>query len=290
MTKFRPAFCLSLGVALVCGLTLVSNSVRAQPVDCPVTFTELENALTAVAPDFTEGNGGLKNNMWATVVNREGIVCNVTRTDELNAQWPLSRAISAQKAHTAWSLSLDMGTGGTVDALSTANLWAATQPGGSLWELTQSNPVDTASAYSGNFNNYGTASDPLVGERMGGVNVFGGGLALYDMDGTIAGAVGVSGDTSCADHNIAWRVRDVLGLDFVPSGVGPLGGTVADNIIYDIQSVRGGHANHPATVSTTGFGHPTCGFGEDAANATIVAFCPIGLNVGGEDCVTLSIP
>jgi uncharacterized protein GlcG (DUF336 family) len=50
----------------------------------------------------------------------------------------------------------------------------------------------------------------MVGKKIGGVNVFGGGLALYDGSGVI-GAVGVSCDTSCADHNIAWRVRKTLG-------------------------------------------------------------------------------
>ena len=238
MTRFRSIFSLSLGVALVCGMTLASNTVPAAPaVDCPVTFTQLEAALSGVAPDA--GNGGLGNNMWATVVNRDGVVCAV--------------------------------------AFSTANLWAATQPGGSLWELTQSNPVDTATAYLASFADYGTSADPLVGERMGGVNVFGGGLALYDSDGMIVGAVGVSGDTSCADHNIGWRVRDALDLDFVPSGVaGALVGGDTDNIIFDIQSVSGGHVGHPETVSATGFGHPICGIGEDTANATIVAACPTG--------------
>lgn len=36
---------------------------------------------------------------------------------------------------------------------------------------------------------------------------------------TIMGALGASGDTSCADHNIAWRVRHALKLDHVPGGV-----------------------------------------------------------------------
>jgi hypothetical protein len=48
--------------------------------------------------------------------------------------------------------------------------------------------------------------------------VFGGGLALYDSNGDIVGAVGVSGDASCADHNIAWRVRQILDLDNVAAG------------------------------------------------------------------------
>jgi hypothetical protein len=35
------------------------------------------------------------------------------------------------------------------------------------------------------------------------------------------GAIGVSGDSSCADHNIAWRVRKTLGLDKEPAGLSP---------------------------------------------------------------------
>lgn len=257
-------------------LTLGAAPVFAQ--FCPVSHADLEAELSAVAPDAAT-NGGLDNNMWATVVNRDGVICNVARTEELNGQWPLSRIISAQKAHTAWSLSLDAGTGGTVDALSTANLWAATQPGGSLWELTQSNPVNAAVAYAGNPANFGATNDPLRGTLLGGVNVFGGGLALYDGSGDIVGGLGVSGDTSCADHNIAWRVRDRLGLDFVPSGLNP-DPTIADNIIYDIQPIGGqgaganNHQNHPATVSESGFGHPACGFGEVEANANIINICP----------------
>jgi len=46
-----------------------------------------------------------------------------------------------------------------------------------------------------------------------------GGLALYGPGKRIVGAVGVSGDTSCADHDIAWRVRNNLGLDHL-QGVG----------------------------------------------------------------------
>ena len=45
-------------------------------------------------------------------------------------------------------------------------------------------------------------------QNFGGVNVFGGGLALYDARGQLLGAIGVSGDSSCADHNIAWRTRN----------------------------------------------------------------------------------
>jgi uncharacterized protein GlcG (DUF336 family) len=151
--------------------------------------------------------------------------------------------ISAQKANTANAFSLN------ALALSTANLFSAVQPGGSLFGLQESNPVDPAVAYGGRPADYGTPHDFMIGKRIGGVNVFGGGLALYDARGRIIGAVGVSGDTSCADHNIAWKVRDFLGLDYVPGGVSATGD---DNIIYDITS----------GVSAGGFGHPDCGNGE----------------------------
>jgi hypothetical protein len=87
---------------------------------------------------------------------------------------------------------------------------------------------------------------------IGGVNVFGGGLALYGAGQKIVGGLGVSGDTSCADHDIAWRVRNYLVLDHLSGvgGVAALAGdtTHPDNIIYDIKD----------GVSASGFGHPKC--------------------------------
>ena len=139
-------------------------------------------------------------------------------------------SISAQKANTANAFSLP----GL--ALSTANLYAPAQPGGSLFGLQLSNPVDPAVAYKGKPDKFGTDKDPMVGKAIGGVNVFGGGLALYDSEGRLLGGLGVSGDSSCADHNIAWKTRDELGLDFVPAGVSP---TSDDNIIYDLTNTFG---------------------------------------------------
>src|SRR5215469_1271441 len=115
-----------------------------------------------------QSNGGFNLDMWATVVNRDGMVCAVafTGTDR-GSQWPGSRVISAQKANTANAFSLPH------LALSTANLYSAVQPGGSLFGLQESNPVDTNVAYGGNSMLYGQANDPMVGGKIGGVNVFG---------------------------------------------------------------------------------------------------------------------
>lgn len=228
----------------------------------------LTKALKSVAPNKT-ANGGLGNQMWATIVDQDGKVCAVTFTGATRvSQWPGSRVISAQKANTAAAFNLPAGAGGTVDALATANLWTQAQPGGSLFGLQFSNPVDPAAAYGGSGKSpgdaagYGTPQDPLVGQFVGGVNVFGGGLAFYDSSGKKVGALGVSGDTSCADHNIAWRTRHALGLDRLSAakvrGLSPA--PRQDNIIYDLSAAE---KHHAADNSKSGFGHPLCGFGEE---------------------------
>jgi len=210
-----------------------SDSCSALP-----NYTALKAALAAAVS--TE-NSGLNLNMWATVVDRDGIVCAVAFSGvDRGAQWPGSRVISAQKANTANSFSLDSsaasGAAATGLALSTANLYAAVQPGGTLFGLQESNPVDTGVAYKGPSKNYGTANDPMVGEKIGGVNVFGGGLALYATGHKIVGAVGVSGDTSCADHRIGWLVRHNLVLDHMggnPAVAGVSGDAARpDNIVF----------------------------------------------------------
>ena len=132
-------------------------------------------------------------------------------------------------------------------ALSTANLYSPVQPGQSLFGLQHSNPVNPEVAYSGDSRHFGTSKDPMVGKRVGGINVFGGGLGLYT-HGKRIGGVGLSGDTSCADHNKAWRTRHNLNLDQL-AGVGGVSGdpTHPDNIIY----LGPGEAPN-------GFKHPTC--------------------------------
>ena len=82
-----------------------------------------------------------------------------------------------------------------------------------------------------------------VGQNPGGIITFGGGVALYS-NGQVIGGLGVSGDSSCADHAIAFRMRLLAALNVVPGGVAP---DNTDNIIY-------------ATAGTapTGFQQPHC--------------------------------
>ncbi len=210
--------------------------------------------LAALKAARSLANGGFNLDMWGVVVNRDGIVCAVAFTgNDRGDQWPGSRAIAAQKANTANAFSLP----GL--ALSTANLYTAVQPGGSLYGLQHSNPVDPSVAYGGDPARYGQENDPMVGRRIGGVNVFGGGLALYAAGGVLIGALGVSGDSSCADHNIAWRTRHNLNLDYVPAGVSG-DQSRPDNIVYDIAN----------GTSASGWGHPKC---SDAA-AQVAASLP----------------
>jgi uncharacterized protein GlcG (DUF336 family) len=237
------ALCL-LPCTLGAVIALSTASVFAADDPSPCTGlpsqAQLKAALSAAR---YQANGGFNLDMWGTIVNRDGVVCAVAYTGaNVGAQWPGSRVISAQKANTANAFSLP----GL--ALSTANLWAAVQPGGSLFGLQHSNPVDTEVAYRGPTTSYGSGADPMLGKKIGGVNVFGGGLALYNSGHVLLGAVGVSGDTSCADHNIAWRTRAGLHLDYVPGGVGPAGR--ADNINY--QGLV------PVPSLQADFSHPIC--------------------------------
>lgn len=245
------------GVGAVLVLALGSAPVLAAPSnpgnDCAglPTVAQLETALTAVVG----ANGGLNFPMWATVVNRYGVVCAVATTGtSADDAWLNSRVIAAQKAYTANGFSRP------TFALSTANLFAATQPGGSLFGLQFSNPVDPRVVFRGDSTKYGTDQDPMLGLKPGGINVFGGGVALYSAGGKL-GAVGVSGDTSCADHNIAWRLRHQLATG------GYTGVQVANRVPGGVRATQVGTSNQPVAsggddgimYGTGGFTHVDCG-------------------------------
>jgi uncharacterized protein GlcG (DUF336 family) len=252
--------------AIACGALLAAAACSGESPVASVDRLRSDARLPShaelqAALEFARGtaNGGFNLDMWATVVDRSGKVVAVAYTGAKEGdQWQGSRVISAQKANTGNAFSLP----GL--ALSSANLYAAAQPGGTLFGLQESNPVDPDVAYRGNVNDFGTDHDPMIGGRIGGINVFGGGFPLYASDGTIIGGIGVSGDASCADHNIGWKTRDRLQLDFVPAGVSPTGD---DNIIYDFDA--NGH-------SASGFGHPECFPASTAISNALPTDFPIG--------------
>lgn len=165
--------------------------------------------------------------MWGAVVNRDGELCAyITSTADPTQVWPGSQAIAKSKAYTANAFSLD-------DlALSTARLYTFTQPGHSLWSLGQSNLFNPD--FLAPPGGQGGGKNQITGGQI----FFGGGVPLY-RNGKIVGGLGVSGDTSCADHEIAKRVRDLAGLN-------PPGGALADDIVYSPPD--------PPSV----FAHPVC--------------------------------
>jgi uncharacterized protein GlcG (DUF336 family) len=240
-------------VGLAVAFTVISlaapNSSRA--ADCPVSQEQLASALKAsVKASGGPSNGGFDTHQWASVVTRDGTVCAVAFSgNKPDDQWPGSRVVAMAKANTANAFSTKQ------MALSTANLFAPAQPGQSLYGIVQAGPP-SPEANLGDSAQFGTSSDPALGKRIGGTVVFGGGLALYNESGAIGG-IGVSGDTSCADHNVVWRVRTALGLDKTPQ---------KDAIVYDLG---------PDGKSASGFGHVKCpGHEADIAHE-------LGAGIGG---------
>jgi uncharacterized protein GlcG (DUF336 family) len=206
----------------IAGLTLGCIGARAddlsagplQSCGIPSATVRAIQSKLAIVVNMSDGNGGLfkPNMMWSAIVDRQGILCSVIKTGDA---WPGSRAIAIAKAETANDFSNDK------LALSTANLYGPTQPGGSLYGLNNSNPFNP-------FYNQITQGGGLgsgVNLNPGGIITFGGGVALYS-NGQVIGGLGVSGDTSCADHAIAFRMRRYAGFDGTPGGAG------ADNIAY----------------------------------------------------------
>jgi uncharacterized protein GlcG (DUF336 family) len=230
-------------VAALSGTAAVSADTATGCRGLP-SFEHLRATLRQVVAG---NNGGSGAPMWGAIVNRNGEVCAVAYSGaQRGDQFPGSRTIAAAKANTSNMFSLQ-------DApLATGALYAGVQPGGPLFGLDQGNPVDASVAYAGSADAFGTANDPLIGKKIGGTIVFGGGLPLYDARGTLLGAIGVSGDTACADHVIAWRARDALRLDFLPNG--PTG----DNIVIGAG------------------GHPEC----TPAAADLVASLPVKSPIG----------
>jgi uncharacterized protein GlcG (DUF336 family) len=215
------AMCI-LGITGGVGTAAAQGTCSSMP-----TAAELRTALQQAVTHGGEAGGLFHGSrMWGSIVNRSGAICVTAASNTDPTQvWPGSQAIAKAKAYTANAFSLD------ALALSSAMLYTFTQPGHSLWSLGQSNLFDSDFLSSPENTNAGQ------GQIAGGLIFFGGGVPLY-RNGRIIGGLGISGDTSCADHEIAKRVRDILAMN-------PPGGMLADDIVYD-ESVF----NHPLCVNT----------------------------------------
>lgn len=227
-------FCLlgiAAAIAAAVGGVTFSSRASASAGDFP-NETQLR-AYLVQAPDTGGDAGGLFHGrrMWGSIVDRSGVI-QVTTTSLADASqvWPGSQAIAQAKAYTANAFSLD------TLPLSTARLYTFTQPGHSLNSLGQSNPFNPQALATpfGQRNN----GDHQV---TGGMIFFGGGVPLYK-NGKVVGGLGISGDTSACDHEIAKRVRHLMNMD-------PPGGMLADDIVY--TSVDGPSVfAHPLALNT----------------------------------------
>jgi len=212
--------------------TTLMLSTQSQAACSDVSEAAFEWAANVATINTDQYGFGLP--MWMTMVDETGVVCYVYTNDSSysnsgtasgNAAWLGSRVISAQKANTANAFSLD----GL--AIPSGALSAAVYPGGSLYGLQHSNPVDPSVAYDiPDASLLGSLStDPMVGTRPGGVNVFGGSVALYNGSGDKIGAIGASGDTSCRDQTVAYVMRATLGLDNGPVAAG-------EDVLYLVET------------------------------------------------------
>ncbi|MGA0587377.1 GlcG/HbpS family heme-binding protein [Dyella sp. KRB-257] len=193
--------------------------------DLPTTV-QLHNWLNSTPAEGEVGGFAGGRHEWAAVVDRQGRLCAVASADaDPTMPWPGSLGIAKAKAFTANAFSSD------TTPMSTARLYTMAQPGHSLFGAGAGDPLNPKCLQAP-----GDAS--ADGTVCGGVIVFGGGLPLY-RDKTKVGGLGVSGDTPCADQEIAKRVRHAAKLD-------PVGGATVDDITY--SSVDG------ASIYT----HPLC--------------------------------
>ena len=204
--------------------------------------TGVPSLLTGVGSPCNQGAisgegcvGGLFGGarMWGAIVNRNGALCAyVTSTSDPTQVWPGSQAIAKAKAYTTNAFSLD------VLALSTAKLYTFVQPGHSLFGLNNSNPFAPSALAPPSGSSGGNS------QINGGIVTFGGGVPIYK-SGKIVGGLGISGDTACADHEIAKRVRNLAGLD-------PSSGPTTDDIVFSSDNPP------PPAPGGSAFDHPVC--------------------------------
>lgn len=214
---------------------------------------QLKKHLRAVVDKNDSGGNG--HPPWLTLVDSTGTVCAVVtyliNPDVTTNQSGLGhRLLSAYKANTSNTFSHDR------IALSTANFYSLTLPGGQMYGVTLPALPDVS---TGDPKFWGTPKDPMVGKRVGGFSALAGGLPLFNTNGHKVGAIGVSGNPFCTAHTVAWKVRERL-ADGAYSVVNVPGG-VANNGTNDamIQDFK----QDPTTdvgpaISPSLFGYPIC--------------------------------
>lgn len=218
-------------ILVCCSAAAILAAPHAFAADCSQVPNAGElKSLLARAPNDGGDEGGMFHGKqeWAATVNRNGELCAVAASQsDMGKMWPGSLSIAEAKAYTANAFSTDD------KPLSTARLYTLTQPGHSLWGIAASNPFNAADLVPVS-QAPGTSPQKIAA----GLISFGGGVALYK-NGKVIGALGVSGDTSCTDHETAKRMRALANLN-------PSGGPNVDDITY------------PSVDGPSVFSHPLC--------------------------------
>jgi len=243
--------------ALIAGSAFAGSAMAgATCADLPKA-AELKKVLVQVV-DMND-SGGSGHLPWLVEMDATGTVCAVVSylSSESGADVTTNmsgighRILAAHKANTSAMFSHD------AIALSSANFYALTLPGGQMYGMNfPSSPLDVLNGRDP--KTWGTVKDPMIGKKVGGFTVMAGGLPLYSTDKHKVGAIGISGSTFCSAHTIAWKIRERLAdgafaVKNVPGGVA--NGYKNDALIQDLSAT-----NAPGTSfsSPSGFGHPVC--------------------------------
>ena len=172
-----------------------------------MSFQTLRSALRdADQADST----GLNNHYWAVVVNRGGVVCawrsRAAARFAVAAQPPDCRREGVHRQRP------EPRRRAAVDRAVVSRGCSRARRRNPLFGLAAGNPVSPEDAYEGSFDQFGTRNDPMVGRRVGGTDHFRRRPRPLRTATTRSAALGLSGDTACADHSTAWRLRDLLGM------------------------------------------------------------------------------
>lgn len=198
-------------LCVVVGAGLSFSAWSGEREGCSIS-DDIINKIQSQLPNIVmKNNGGIfyPGREWSAIVDRTGRLCSVVKAGDAQ---PYARAVAIAKAGTANGFSND------AIALSTANLYSSAEPGGVIFGYHTTNP----------FNPQYLVPGSGIGAVVGGVVTSGGGVPLY-LGGRVIGGLGLAGDSACADHTMAYRMRKAAGLDRIPAGVG-FNGT--DNIDY----------------------------------------------------------
>ena len=197
--------------------------------------------------------------MWAAVVARDGVLCAIARSGNgVGDQWPASRGIAMAKAFTANGLS--PAEIRPLHRQSVGGLAARRLP---LWRDHRRPARPDCAVCRAAAKPMARRPIPRSAMPWAAPSCSAAGCALYS-GGGMQGALGASGDTSCADHNVAWRVRHALNLDKVPGGPSAKHN---DAIIYDV----GGNGKSAPASGTRPAGTTRCRWPSRSAPAPTAA-------------------